>query len=64
MRCRKRQKLTQGHAFQCNKGCLINLEFVEGYGKDDVRIGEYKIQVSRARKRAFQEAMQRYLDLL
>ena len=50
--------------FQCNKGCLVNLEFVEGYGKDDVKIGEHRIQVSRARKRAFQEAMQRYLDLL
>ncbi len=48
--------------FKCNKGCLINLAKVTGYQKNDVIVSGDVIQVSRSRKKPFQEAIHAYLD--
>jgi len=47
--------------FQCNKAYLVNLAHVDGITGNDLMIAGEKIPVSRARKKAFLEAMNRYL---
>ncbi len=48
--------------FHCNKGYLINLAFVDGITGQDIQIGSDVIPVGRTRKKAFLEAMNRYLN--
>ncbi len=47
--------------FQCNKAYLVNLAHVDGITGNDLVIAGEKIPVSRARKKAFLEAMNQYL---
>ena len=47
--------------FQCNKAFLVNLAYVDGISGNDLIIGGERIPVSRARKKAFLEAMNQYL---
>ena len=47
--------------FQCNKAYLVNLAHVDGITGNDIVIAGEKIPVSRARKKAFLEAMNQYL---
>lgn len=47
--------------FQCNKAYLVNLAHVDGISGNDLLIAGEKIPVSRARKKAFMEAMNQYL---
>lgn len=47
--------------FQCNKAFLVNLAYVDGISGNDLMIGSERIPVSRARKKAFMEAMNQYL---
>ena len=47
--------------FQCNKAFLVNLAYVDGISGNDLIIGSERIPVSRARKKAFLEAMNQYL---
>ena len=54
-------QLTEGYFFQCNKGYLVNLAYVEGLSGNDVKIGDDLLQVSRAKKKPFIEAMNKYM---
>ena len=47
--------------FQCNKAFLVNLAYVDGFSGTDLIINGERIPVSRARKKAFMEAMNQYL---
>ena len=48
--------------FRCNKGCLINLDYVESVQNYDVLVGKDWIQVSRARKKALLDALNDYMN--
>ena len=48
--------------FQCNKGFLINLAYVDGIVGNDVQIGEDQVQVSRSRKKPLMEALNQYIE--
>ena len=48
--------------FQCNKGFLINLAYVDGIVGNDVQIGEDQVQVSRSRKKPLMEALNQYME--
>ena len=59
---REVMKELEGEAFfQCNKAYLVNLAHVDGITGNDLLIDGEKIPVSRARKKAFMEAMNQYL---
>jgi DNA-binding LytR/AlgR family response regulator len=47
--------------FQCNKAFLVNLAYVDGISGNDLIVSGERIPVSRARKKAFMEAMNQYL---
>ncbi len=47
--------------FQCNKGYLVNLEFVDAITGNDVRIGNELLQVSRAKKKPLIDALNEYM---
>ena len=47
--------------FQCNKGFLINLAYVDGIVGSDVQIGDDRLQVSRSRKKPLMDALNRYM---
>ena len=48
--------------FRCNKCYLVNLEYVDGIQNFDVVLGEDLIQVSRARKKEFLDALNNYVN--
>lgn len=48
--------------FRCNKGYLINLEHVDGMIGADAMIHGIRIQISRSKKQAFLEALNRYIN--
>ena len=48
--------------FKINKGLLINLAFVNGYFKSDVRVGGELLPVSRPRRKLLLEAVNSYLN--
>lgn len=48
--------------FRCNKGCLINLDYVESVQNYDVLVGKAWLQVSRARKKALLDALNDYMN--
>lgn len=48
--------------FRCNKCYLVNLEYVDGIQNFDVVIGEDLIQVSRAKKKEFLDALNNYVN--
>jgi DNA-binding LytR/AlgR family response regulator len=48
--------------FRCNKCYLVNLEFVDGIQNYDIMIGNDLIQVSRARKKEFMDALNDYIN--
>lgn len=55
------QKL-QGKGFaKANGGCLVNLLYVTGMGKDTVRVRETDIPVSRQMRKGFQELLMDYI---
>ncbi len=47
--------------FQCNKGYLINLEYVDAVSGNDVIIGDEYLQVSRAKKKPLIDALNEYM---
>ncbi len=47
--------------FQCNKGYLVNLEFVDAISGNDVKIGDEYLQVSRAKKKPLIDALNEYM---
>lgn len=48
--------------FQCNKGYLVNLEFVDAISGNDVKIGDEYLQVSRAKKKPLIDALNEYMQ--
>lgn len=56
------EELQEEGFFHCNKGYLINLAYVDGINGMDISIGKDKIPVGRTRKKAFMEAMNRFLS--
>ncbi len=47
--------------FQCNKGYLVNLEFVDAITGSDVKVGDDLLQVSRAKKKPLIDALNEYM---
>ena len=47
--------------FRCNKGYLVNLEHVDAIREDNAVVHGETVQVSRARKKAFLDALNNYL---
>ncbi|MBQ6362135.1 MAG: response regulator transcription factor [Lachnospiraceae bacterium] len=53
----------EGHGFfHCNKGYLINLAFVDSISGHDIKMGKDIIPVGRTRKKAFMEALNKYMS--
>lgn len=48
--------------FRCNRCYLVNLEYVEYFRGNDVTVASDVIQVSRARKKAFMDALNDYMN--
>ena len=48
--------------FRCHKCYLVNLAYIDGMVGSDARIDQDVIQVSRSRKKAFMDAMNRYMS--
>ena len=48
--------------FRCNKGDLVNLACVDGIRNGDAVISDWTVQVSRSKKKAFLEALNRYIN--
>ena len=47
--------------FQCNKGYLVNLEYVDAITGNDVKIGNELLQVSRAKKKPLIDALNEFM---
>jgi len=48
--------------FRCNKCYLVNLEYVDSIQNSDILIGKDVIQVSRAKKKEFMDALNDYIN--
>ncbi len=48
--------------FRCNKGCLVNLEQVDGLRGDDAVVAGELVLVSRSRKKVFLDALNNYIS--
>jgi len=48
--------------FRCNKGYLVNLEHVEGFREDTALVGGDQVQISRAKKKPFLDALNNYIN--
>ena len=59
---REAEKALEGKGFfRCNKGYLINLEHVEGFRDDMALVGGDQVQISRAKRKPFLDALNNYL---
>lgn len=56
------QMLGQRNFFRCNKGYLVNLEYVESVQNYDVQVGDTWLQVSRPKKKALMDALNDYIN--
>lgn len=56
------QTLGQRNFFRCNKGYLVNLEYVESVQNYDVQVGDTWLQVSRPKKKALMDALNDYIN--
>lgn len=54
--------LEGGSFFRCNKGYLVNLEHVSGMQGDNALVGGEEVQISRAKKKAFLDALNDYIN--
>ncbi len=48
--------------FRCSKSFLVNLEHVDGMAGDDALIAGERVQISRARKKAFLDALNNHIN--
>ena len=48
--------------FRCNKCYLVNLEYVESITGHDAVVHGVTVQISRSKKRAFMNALNRYAN--
>ncbi len=51
------RKLEGKGFFRCNKGYLVNLDFVDGIQEEDAIVDGERVQISRAKKKAFLDAL-------
>lgn len=56
------QILGSKNFFRCNKGYLINLEYVKSIQNYDVQVGDTWLQVSRPKKKALMDALNDYIN--
>lgn len=54
-------KLEKNHFFRCNSCYLVNLSKVLGVKDNFVQVGDYTLQMSRPKKKAFIEALTAYM---
>lgn len=54
--------LTEGSFFRCGKGCLVNLEHVDGLENGDALVHGATVQVSRSKRKAFLDAFNRCVN--
>lgn len=55
------EQLVKYHFYRCNKGYLVNLEYVEGIKDNCAIIGDNKLPISRIRKNDFFETLINYV---
>ena len=55
-------RLADSPFFRCNKGYLVNMAHVDGVVEDDAVVHGVRLQISRAKKRAFLDALNRYIN--
>ena len=48
--------------YKCSKGCLVNLQYVDGMVGSEIVIGDDRISVSRARKKGMIDALNEYME--
>ncbi len=57
------EELMQEGFFHCNKGILVNLAFVDGIEGQEIRLGSDVLRLGNNRKRAFMDALNRYMSM-
>ena len=55
-------KLANSPFFRCNKGYLVNMAHVDGIVEDDAVVHGVRLQISRSKKKAFMDALNRYIN--
>ncbi len=55
------ENLREDDFFLCNKGFLVNLSYVDGIRGNDILIGTDTVPVSRAKKKSFMDALNKYM---
>ena len=55
-------RLADSPFFRCNKGYLVNMAHVDGVVEDDAMVHGVRLQISRAKKKAFMDALNRYIN--
>lgn len=56
------RRLEQDHFFRCNKGYLVNLEHVDNVQGENVIVHGERVLLSRARRKAFLDALNDYIN--
>lgn len=56
------EALAEEPFFRCNKGYLINLDYVNGVEGSSVQVGDDDVQVSRARKKDLLDALNNHMN--
>lgn len=57
------EKELEGESFfKCNKGCLVNLRYVDSLMGNDIQLGGDRLQVSRSRKKGLMDALNDYME--
>ena len=54
-------QLSKLHFYRCSNSYLVHLKYVKGIVQNDVLIGDERLQISRARKKAFMDALTDYV---
>ena len=55
------ETLRDDYFFLCNKGFLVNLALVDKVQGNDIMMGDSLVQVSRAKKKPFMDALNKYM---
>ena len=48
--------------YKCSKGCIVNMRYVDAMLGSEIRMGDDRIQVSRARKKGMIDALNAYME--
>ena len=55
------ERLASRGFYRINKGCLVNMRYVDGIGDGCALVGQEKLVISRARKKDFMDALTKYM---